>query len=42
VIKTYKISNCQPSAVEITQMSAGASNALDEKITLQGEDITVE
>lgn len=42
VIKTYKISNCQPSSVEITQMTAGASNALDEKITLQGEDITVE
>ncbi len=41
-IKTYTVRNCQPSAVEITQVSAGASNALDEKITLQGEDIIVE
>lgn len=40
-IKTYTIKNCQPSAVEITQVSAGATNALDEKVTLQGEEITV-
>ncbi len=41
-IKTYTIRNCQPSSVEITQVTAGATNALDEKVTLQGEDIIVE
>lgn len=40
-IKTYEVVNCQPSSVEITQMSAGATNTLDEKITLQGESIKV-
>lgn len=40
-IKTYIVHNCQPSAVEITQVTAGATNALDEKITLQGEYIEV-
>lgn len=40
-VQTFTISNCQPSAVEITQVQAGAANALDEKITLQGWEMEV-
>ena len=39
--KTYEVVNCQPSSVEVTQVSAGANNALDEKVTLQGENIKI-
>jgi len=39
--QTYTVVNCQPSAIEITQVSAGATNAIDEKITLQGEKVEI-
>lgn len=40
-VKTFTISNCQPSAIEVTQVQAGATNALDEKITLQGWEMEI-
>jgi hypothetical protein len=40
--RTYKVANCQPSSIEVTQVQAGATNPLDEKITLQGEGMTIE
>jgi len=40
-VKTYLVKQCQPSAVEVTQVQAGATNALDEKITLQGWEVEV-
>ena len=40
-VQTFTISNCQPSAIEITQVQAGATNALDEKVTLQGWEMEV-
>ena len=40
--RTYKVNNCQPSAIEVTQVQAGATNPLDEKITLQGESMDIE
>jgi phage tail-like protein len=38
---TYTVINCQPSSIELTQVSAGATNAIDEKVTLQGERVTI-
>ena len=40
--RTYTVKNCQPSSVEVTQVQAGATNPLDEKITLQGESMTIQ
>jgi phage tail-like protein len=40
--RTYTVKNCQPSAIEVTQVQAGATNPLDEKITLQGENMDIE
>lgn len=40
-VQTFTISNCQPSAIEVTQVQAGATNALDEKITLQGWEMEI-
>ena len=40
--RTYTVKNCQPSAIEVTQVQAGATNPLDEKITLQGESMDIE
>jgi phage tail-like protein len=40
-IKTYLVKQCQPSAVEVTQVQAGSTTALDEKVTLQGWEVTV-
>jgi phage tail-like protein len=40
--RTYKVVNCQPSSLEVTQVQAGATNPLDEKITLQGEQMEIE
>jgi phage tail-like protein len=40
--RTYKVQNCQPSSIEVTQVQAGATNPLDEKITLQGEGMIIE
>ena len=40
--RTYTVKNCQPSSVEVTQVQAGATNALDEKVTLQGERMEIE
>lgn len=39
---TYTVVNCQPSAIELTQVSAGATNAIDEKVTLQGEKVEID
>ena len=38
---TYIVKNCQPSSIELTQMAAGATNAIDEKVTLQGEGVEI-
>jgi len=35
-VKTYNIKDCQPASLEVTQVQAGATNALDEKVTLHG------
>ena len=40
-VKSYTVKDCQPSSIEVTQVSAGATNALDEKITLQGWEMDI-
>jgi phage tail-like protein len=41
-VKRFTVMDCQPSSVEVTQVAAGATNTLDEKITLQGYEIKME
>lgn len=40
-VRHYTVKNAQPSALEITQMAAGANNAVEEKLTLQGEHLEI-
>ncbi|MGI8793549.1 MAG: phage tail protein [Acidimicrobiales bacterium] len=41
-IKRYIVENAQPSKLEITQLAAGANSGVDEKLTVQGESLTIE
>ncbi len=41
VVRKYVVKNAQPSALEITQMAAGANNAVEEKLTIQGESLEI-
>lgn len=40
-IRKYTVKNAQPSSLEITQMAAGANNAVEEKLTLMGESLEI-
>jgi phage tail-like protein len=42
VVKRVTIKDCQPSSLEVTQVQAGATNVLDEKVTLQGITLIIE
>ncbi len=41
-VKRYVVKNAQPASLEITQVQAGGTNVLDEKVTLQGERLDIE
>lgn len=41
-VKRYTIKDCQPASLEVTQVQAGATNALDEKVTLHGVTMLIE
>jgi phage tail-like protein len=41
-VKRFTIKDCQPSSLEVTQVQAGATNVLDEKVTLQGITLLIE
>jgi len=41
-VKRYTIKDCQPSALEVTTPQAGGTNALEEKVTLQGVTMLIE
>lgn len=41
-VKTFTVVHAQPSALEVTQMAAGANNTVEEKLTLQGEELKID
>ncbi|MGH9005775.1 MAG: hypothetical protein ACRDYV_21825, partial [Acidimicrobiia bacterium] len=41
-VKKFVVKDAQPSSLEITQMQAGGTAALEEKLTLQHVGITME
>lgn len=41
-VKRYIVHNAQPSKLEITSLAAGANSGVDEKLTVQGEYMTIE